>query len=58
MEGQVKLGMSKEMVWSSWGDPLDICHPLTGSDGRQEWVCGHSGPYLLFKFDELAAWQD
>ena len=59
----VKIGMTKEMVFASWGKPNDINRTVTMHGTRVQWVYGgyasHSKPkYLYFEKDKLTSFQD
>jgi hypothetical protein len=53
---KIRLGMSKEMVIESWGQPKDI-HRTVGSWGvHEQWIYGET--YLYFENGILTSWQD
>ena len=54
---KVILGMTKEAVILSWGEPKDI-HKTVGSWGvHEQWVYG-SRTFLYFEDGKLTSWQD
>jgi hypothetical protein len=57
IKGHVKIGMSKQMVVESWGNPLKINKTTTKYSTIEQWVY-RNGNYLYFKDDELETIQN
>ena len=55
-EKKVAIGMSKEMVVSSWGKPNDINRTITAKSTSEQWVFTNS--YLYFENGVLTTIQD
>jgi hypothetical protein len=55
-EGKVKIGMSREQVRLSWGEPKDINSTITRRGTSEQWV--YSGNYLYFENGKLTTIQD
>lgn len=56
LEGEVAIGMTKEMCRLSWGEPDDINETITANTKREQWVYRYSG-YLYFTNGKLTAMQ-
>lgn len=54
---KINLGMSKQMVIDSWGNPEDVNRTVGGWGVHEQWVYG-SGTYLYFENGKLTSWQD
>lgn len=55
---QVKVGMTKQMVLESWGQPYEGINETTGSFGVHEQWCYGNGKYLYFENGKLTTIQD
>ena len=55
-EREVYIGMTKEMVLTSWGEPKDINRTVTEWGVHEQWVYGSQ--YLYFDNGELTTFQD
>ncbi len=56
-EAGIILGMTREMVIASWGEPQDV-HRTAGSWGiHEQWIYGNN-QYVYFENDILTSWQD
>ncbi len=56
-EGTIMLGMTREMVIVTWGEPEDV-HKTVGSWGvHEQWIYKHN-QYVYFENDILTSWQD
>lgn len=53
---EVKIGMTKEMVKWSWGDPLDINKTITEYSVTEQWIYSNS-QYIYFDNGKLTAIQ-
>ena len=58
--GQIMLGMTKEMTIASWGQPNDINRTVTIYGTSEQWVYEglYSRTYLYFDENVLTSWQD
>lgn len=59
-EGEIKLGMTDEMVRASWGDPDDINRSVGSWGVHEQWVYPRSSyddDYLYFENGILTSWQ-
>lgn len=54
---QIMIGMTKEMVLDSWGDPKDINRSVGSWGVHEQWVYGNN-QYLYFENGKLTSWQD
>jgi len=62
LAGQITMGMTKEQVLASWGQPRDV-HKSIGPWGvHEQWIYGtgiyYRQLYLYFEDGILTAWQD
>jgi hypothetical protein len=55
-EKKIALGMTKEMVIDSWGEPKDINRTVGSWGIHEQWVYGSA--YLYFENGILTSWQD
>lgn len=58
LEGKFAIGMTKEMVLASIGEPYQRNRTVTKLGTSEQWVYGNSGPYLYFNGDKLDSFQD
>jgi uncharacterized protein YgiM (DUF1202 family) len=60
IEGTVSIGMTREMVIASWGEPGDINRTVTGSSVSEQWVYGTipNQQYLYFENGLMTTFQD
>lgn len=56
-EKMIQIGMTKEMVIDSWGQPDDINRTVGSWGTHEQWVYG-VGQYLYFENGKLTSWQD
>ena len=56
LDEQIRIGMSKEMVADSWGEPQDINRTVGEWGVHEQWVYGSS--YLYFENGKLTSFQD
>jgi hypothetical protein len=60
-EGTIVLGMSKDMVIASWGNPTDINRTVYTWGVKEQWIYGvdiGSRTYFYFENGILKSWQD
>lgn len=60
LNGQISIGMSREMAEASWGKPRDINRTVTSTMVREQWVYGtiSNRRYLYFRNGILDSFQD
>lgn len=58
--GQISIGMTREMAEASWGEPRDINRTVTANMVREQWVYGFTSNrrYLYFRNGILDTFQD
>ena len=56
-EGLIRIGMTKEMVLASWGQPRDINRSVGSWGVNEQWVYAYS-QYLYFENGKLESFQD
>ncbi len=56
LNGEIYIGMSREMVRASWGDPRDINRSVGSWGVHEQWV--YYRTYVYFENGVLTAWQD
>jgi hypothetical protein len=56
LKHKVAIGMTKEMVVDSWGNPEDINRTVGSWGVHEQWVYGHT--YLYFEDGKLTSFQD
>jgi len=58
---KLKVGMTKEMVLLSWGNPVDI-RPQSPKNVQEKWIYSTSrsdkSAYAYFKNDILTGWEE
>ncbi len=57
LDGIIRIGMNKEEVVASWGQPKDINRTVTSLSGHEQWVYDDND-YLYFEDGILTSWQD
>lgn len=55
---KVLIGMTKEQIVASWGNPEDINRTVGRWVTHEQWVYGEGGPYLYIENGKLASFQD
>ncbi len=60
LNGQIMLGMSKEMMIASWGQPSDINKSVGSYGGHEQWVYDYSFFQYFVYFDNgvITSWQE
>ena len=60
LNGQISIGMTREMAEASWGKPADINRTVTATLVREQWVYGSGSNrrYLYFRNGILDSFQD
>lgn len=60
LNGQISIGMTREMAEASWGEPRDINRTVTVNVVREQWVYGFTSNrrYLYFRNGILDTFQD
>jgi hypothetical protein len=53
---KIVIGMNKQEVKFSWGEPRDINRTVTTYGVHEQWV--YDSSYLYFEGDKLTSWQD
>lgn len=53
--GKVRMGMTQNQVYASWGGPHSINESVNARGTREQWVYPHN--YLYFKNGRLESWQ-
>jgi hypothetical protein len=54
--GKIMIGMTKEQVIASWGNPNKINKSVGSWGVHEQWV--YSSQYLYFENGKLTSWQD
>lgn len=57
LAGNIRIGMTREMVIASWGEPKDI-NRTVGTYGVHEQFIYYSGTYVYIQNGKLTSWQD
>ena len=57
LNGEVRIGFTKEMCREAWGEPSDINRTITRNRITEQWVYGYKN-YLYFEGNRLAAIQN
>lgn len=55
---KVLIGMTKEQVLISWGNPEKINRTVVKNKTFEQWIYGDLGPYLYFEDGKLVGFQD
>ena len=55
-EGQLEIGMTKQMCRDSWGEPESINHTSTRYGNYEQWV--YTTTYVYFDNGKISAIQD
>jgi len=60
LNGTISIGMTKEMVQASWGEPSDINKTITASKVREQWIYGtlSNRKYVYFENGNLYSIQN
>lgn len=60
LNGNISIGMTKDMVRASWGEPNDINRTLRANYTREQWIYGRTSnrKYIYFENDILTTIQD
>ncbi|MCH2450559.1 MAG: DUF2845 domain-containing protein [Gracilimonas sp.] len=60
LNGYISIGMTKDMVRASWGEPDDINRTLRENYTREQWIYGSSTnrKYIYFENNTLTTIQD
>ncbi len=63
LDKKIKIGMTKEEVKLSWGEPNNVNRTIATNENSEQWVYGSLGEsskmnYLYFEDAVLASWQD
>lgn len=59
LAGKIVIGMTKEQVEASWGQPRDVNRTVGSWGVHEQWIYGsYAGCYLYFEEGILTSWQD
>jgi len=60
LNGKVSIGMSREMVRASWGEPREVNRTVTSNSVNEQWVYGtiYNRQYLYFRNGIMHTFQD
>lgn len=60
LDGNISIGMTKEMAEASWGSPRDVNRTVTANMVREQWIYGsvRNRRYLYFRNGVLDSFQD
>jgi len=60
LNGSIRIGMTKEMVRASWGDPIDSNRTVTAYTTIEQWIYGSmpTRKYVYFDDGVLTSFQD
>ncbi|MCK5215497.1 MAG: hypothetical protein KAR05_09100 [Candidatus Omnitrophica bacterium] len=58
LKANIAIGMTREQVLVSWGEPDDINRTGGGYGVHEQWVYDRSETYLYFENGILTSWQD
>ncbi len=56
IDGEIWLGMTKDMTIESWGEPDKINRTVNSISVNEQWIYGNK--YLYFENGKLVSWQD
>lgn len=58
MNGQVKIGFTKQMCKEAWGEPDDINTTTNNYGSNEQWVYSLGNSYLYFENGRLTSIQN